>query len=357
MFSLSEEDMRREVKSCVCLCPPAPNVLLLLVKPSKFTEENRKTLKFILSLFGEDSFKHSMVIITHENEMSISANEVLRECEGRHYNVSDDNYRSLMEKIQEMTNLLKQEQIKTNNSSQEYLTLKKESHHTIEPLCSKSNLNLVLCGRRGVEKTSAAKAILGQTELHSVSNSSECVKHRGEVCGCWVSLVELPALYGKLQQAVIKESLRCISLCNPEGVHAFILVLPVDPLTDEDKGELETIQNTFGSRVNDFTMILFTVDSNPTAPAIVNFVSKSKDTLELCQSCGGRSFVLSIKDKQQIPELMKTVDKIRQSSDNPTCYTTETFLDAQMERVVQQDKLISKLQGELEKLRKTQNTG
>ncbi|XP_035771217.1 GTPase IMAP family member 8-like [Neolamprologus brichardi] len=356
MFSLSEEDMRREVKSCVCLCPPAPNVLLLLVKPSKFTEENRKTLKFILSLFGEDSFKHSMVIITHENEMSISANEVLRECEGRHYNVSDDNYRSLMEKIQEMTNLLKQEQIKTNNSSQEYLTLKKESHHTIEPLCSKSNLNLVLCGRRGVEKTSAAKAILGQTELHSVSNSSECVKHRGEVCGCWVSLVELPALYGKLQQAVIKESLRCISLCNPEGVHAFILVLPVDPLTDEDKGELETIQNTFGSRVNDFTMILFTVDSNPTAPAIVNFVSKSKDTLELCQSCGGRSFVLSIKDKQQIPELMKTVDKIRQSSDNPTCYTTETFLDAQMERVVQQDKLISKLQGELEKLRKTQNT-
>ncbi|XP_033182040.1 GTPase IMAP family member 7-like [Anabas testudineus] len=46
----------------------------------------------------------------------------------------------------------------------------------------------------------------------------------------------------------MEESFRCISLCDPEGVHAFILVLPVGPLTDEDKGELETIQNTFSSR-------------------------------------------------------------------------------------------------------------
>ncbi|XP_039476745.1 GTPase IMAP family member 8-like, partial [Oreochromis aureus] len=116
-----------------------------------------------------------------------------------------------------------------------------------QPENIKRTLNLVLCGRRGAGKTSAAKAILGQTELHSVSNSSECVQHQGEVCGRWVSLVELPALYGKPQEAVMEESLRCISLCDPEGVHAFILVLPVAPLTDEDKGELETIQNTFSS--------------------------------------------------------------------------------------------------------------
>ncbi|XP_005952474.1 uncharacterized protein LOC102295783 isoform X3 [Haplochromis burtoni] len=306
MFSLSEEDMRREVNSCVSLCHPGPNVLLLLVKPSKFSEENRTTLKFILSLFGHNAFKHSMVVITHEKEMSFSVNEVLRECGGRHYNMFDDNYGSLMQKIQEMTN---------------------QYNHLIKP-----SLNLVLFGRRAAEKTSAAKAILGQTELHSASNSSECVKHQGEVCGRWVSLVELPALYGKPQEAVMEESLRCISLCDPEGVHAFILVLPVAPLTDEDEGELETIQDTFSSRVNDFTMILFTVDSDPTDPAVLNFVSKDPNIQEVCQRYGQRPVIVNIKDKEQIHTLLDTVEQMR-CTNKPCCYTAVTFARAQIDLI------------------------
>ncbi|XP_063344620.2 GTPase IMAP family member 8-like [Pelmatolapia mariae] len=215
----------------------------------------------------------------------------------------------------------------------------------------KSSLNLVLCGRRGAGKTSAAKAILGQTELHSVSNSSECVKHQGEVCGRWVSLVELPALYGKPQKAVMEESLRCISLCDPEGVHAFILVLPAAAITDEDKGELETIQDAFGSRVNDFTMILFTVDSDPTDPAAENILSIDKDIQKLLQTFGQRHVVLNIKDKQQITKMFKVVDKISEVSDKPHCYTKTTFLHAQMEKVLQQDKSIQMQHDELEKLK------
>nr|XP_024656209.1 reticulocyte-binding protein 2 homolog a [Maylandia zebra] len=192
-------------------------------------------------------------------------------------------------------------------------------------------LNLVLFGRRGAGKTSAAKAILGQTELHSASNSSECVKHQGEVCGRWVSLVELPALYGKSQEAVMEESLRCISLCDPEGVHAFILVLPVDSLTDEDKGELETIQDTFSSRVNDFTMILFTVDSDPTDPAVGNFVKENKDIQELCERFGGGSVVLNIKDKQQIPQLLDTVEKMTVKEFG--CFSKDTVIKGLTEMV------------------------
>ncbi|XP_039902763.1 GTPase IMAP family member 8-like isoform X2 [Simochromis diagramma] len=324
MFSLSEEDMRREVKRSVSLCHPGPNVLLLLVKPYEFSEENRTTLKFILSLFGEESFKHSMVVITHENEMSSTVNEVLRECGGRYYNMFEDNYGSLMEKIQEMTN---------------------QYDHLIKP-----SLNLVLFGRRGAEKTSAAKAILGQTELHSASNSSECVKHQGEVCGRWVSLVELPALYGKPQEAVMEESLRCISLCDPEGVHAFILVLPVAPLTDEDKGELETIQDTFSSRVNDFTMILFTVDSDPTDPAFVNFLNGNQDIQQLCVSCGGRSVVLNISDKQQIPEVVQAVEKVRNKG--AKSFTKDMLILEQMKRVVEQKNINTRLKAEMMDLRK-----
>ncbi|XP_036955422.1 GTPase IMAP family member 8-like [Acanthopagrus latus] len=343
MFSLSEEAVREKMQSCISLCLPGPNVLLLLAKPSDFIEKNRETLKFILNLFGQDAFKHSMVIVTHEEKkVTLPVDELLTDCGGRHYNMSEDNHWLLMQKM---------EQIVHENRGA-FLTCSEE---TIRPKCedTRAALNLVLCGRRGAGKTSAAEAILGQTEFPSVSKSSECVQSQGEVCGRWVSLVELPALCGKPLEEVMKESLRCISLCDPEGVHAFILVLPVDPLTDEDKSELKTIQNTFSSRVNDFTMILFTVESDPTAPAVGNFVKGNRDIQELLQSCGGRHVVLNIKDKQQIPELLDTVDKMRLRlyKDKLCSYTTETFAFAQIEKIRQQEENITTLQAELKDLR------
>ncbi|XP_039884528.1 trichohyalin-like [Simochromis diagramma] len=132
----------------------------------------------------------------------------------------------------------------------------------------------------------------------------------------------------------MEESFKCISLCDPEGVHAFILVLPVAPITDEDKRELETIQNTFSSRVNDFTMILFTVDSDPTDPAVVNFLKQDTNIQELRESCGGRSVVLNIKDKQQIPPLLNKMEKMRPDKNKQFCYTTLTFVCGKMDQII-----------------------
>ncbi|KAI9519075.1 hypothetical protein NQZ68_032130 [Dissostichus eleginoides] len=207
---------------------------------------------------------------------------------------------------------------------------------------SVSELRVVLLGNSWAERSSVGNFILGDTVFNTsepyrclkvVSNSSECVKHQGEVCGRRVSLVELPALCGKPQEKVLEESFSCISLCDPEGVHAFILVLPVGPLTDEDKGEIETLQNTFSFRVNDFTLILSTVESDPTAPAVVNFLKKNKDLQELRQSCGGRHVVLNIKDQQQIPELLFAVQEMRGKGSRS--FTKDMFTKAQMEKFVE----------------------
>ncbi|XP_029987741.1 uncharacterized protein LOC115417777 isoform X21 [Sphaeramia orbicularis] len=305
--SLTVESLRKVVN---CMTP-GPNVLLLLVKPSEFTEEDSQTLTSILSLFGPDAFKHSMVVFTHDlSEMSSSANELLKDCGGRHYNMSVEDRSVLMEMIEE-----------TKDNS-------------LVPLSTviKPPLNLVLCGSRRSEKTSAARALLGLTEL--CSGSSEFVKHQVEVCGRQVSVVELPVLNGRPQEEVMKESFQSISLCEPEGIHAFILVLPVGPLTDEDKAELETIHNTFSSRIRDFTVILFTVESDPTAPAVVNFVKQSNDIQELCQKYGRRYVILNVRDKQQVSEVLDTVDRMRMSKDKLS-YTAETFGRVQIEKITE----------------------
>ncbi|XP_061586319.1 GTPase IMAP family member 8-like [Cololabis saira] len=332
MFILSEDKIRREVDCCMELCSPGPNVLLLFVNTSNFSEENRQKLKFIMNLFGQDSLQHSMVIMTHRNDMSVS--ELLEDCEGRHHYLFADNKESLMEKIEKTAKKL----IQTSTTEEQQ----------IKPV-----LNLVLFGRQGAGKTSAAKAILGRRDLRSVSNSPECVQNQGEVCGRQVSLVELPALGGKPPEEVMEESFKCVSLCEPEGVHAFVLVLPVGPLTDEDKRELQTIQNTFSSRVNDFTMILFTVDSDPTLPDVVNFVEKSEDFQELRQSCGGRSLIFNIKSNQQVPELLDAVEKMNQLQ-NFCSYSAETFMKAQIERVVQEERDNTALRAEVKELKEAQ---
>ncbi|KAM9360636.1 GTPase IMAP family member 8-like [Symphorus nematophorus] len=347
--NISEDRLTEHVKDCVELSNPGPHVFLLVLQPEDFTEEHKLRLCRILKLFGDRTFDKSLILISTPGEESSAMMEKYMEAPPLKDFIRMCRYRSLKQKNLELSELLTRMGQTVKENYQEHvscdaftdgdagliMTLKSESEH-IKPA-----LNLVLCGRREAGKTSAAEAILGQTDLHSASNSSECVKNQGEVCGRRVSLVELPVLYGKALEAVMEESFRCISLCDPEGIHAFILVLPVGPFTDEDKEELETIQNTFSSQVNDFIMILFTLASEPTALAGVNFLKENKDIQlqELLQSCGGRCVVLNIKDQQQIVKMLETVDQMK--AEGSKCFTKDMFTKAQMEKV---SRLEAKLQ-------------
>uniref|UniRef100_A0A8C2XU86 AIG1-type G domain-containing protein n=2 Tax=Cyclopterus lumpus TaxID=8103 RepID=A0A8C2XU86_CYCLU len=337
--NISEDKLRDHVETCERLSGPGPHVFLLVLQPEDFTEELKVKLCRVLELFGDQSFDRSLILITPREESSALMDQdqplkdLITKCRYRNLNQKNLDRPELVTRLGQIVRDNNGELVRCDVSEDEGLIRTPKSDHM------KPSLNLVLCGRTGAGKTSAAKAIVGQRDLHSASNSSQCVQHQGEVSGRQVSLVELPALCGKPQEEVMEQSLRCISLCDPEGVHAFLLVLPVGPLMDEDKGELETIKKTFGSPANDFTIILFTVDSDPKAPAVVNFLQENKEIQELCQSCGGRYVVLNIKDQQQIPELMDYVDKMR--VEGSRCFTMKVFTKALMEKV-------SRLEAELQ---------
>ncbi|GLD68413.1 uncharacterized protein AKAME5_001972600 [Lates japonicus] len=308
----------------------------------------------------KDAFKHSMVIKTQHGDMqNSSVTQIIRDCNQRQHKINFDkkdlpdyDRQELIEKMENIVSDNRRQYLICTEEADPMMTpesSKPPPKHDLQELIdqtenimsdnkgghlnctegadpmtvsitSKAPMNLVLCGRFGAWKTSAANAILGERKF-GPSTDSKSVKNQGEVCGRWVSLVELPALYGKPQEAVMEESFRCISLCDPEGIHAFILVLPVGPLTDEDKGELETIQNTFGSRVNDFTTILFIVEANPNSPAVVRFLKENMLIQELCQSCRGRYFVFDLTDKQQVFHVLHTVERMRVVE--PRCFTKE----------------------------------
>ncbi|XP_063743829.1 LOW QUALITY PROTEIN: GTPase IMAP family member 8-like [Eleginops maclovinus] len=356
--NITQEKLSKYVKDCVRLSDPGPHVFLLVLQPEHFTEKHKLRLGRVLELFGDQSFDHSLVFISLSKKGSSGFNEnvmqhpplqdMIRMCRDRYLRQNHDRS-ELLTCLDQTAKENNGEHVSCDVFEEDAgLIMAPKSEH-IEPA-----LNLVLCGRKGAGKTSAAEAILGQRAFPSVSNSSECVKHQGEVCGRMVSLVELPALCGKPQEAVIQESFSCVTLCGPEGVHAFLLVLPVGPLTDEDKGELETIQNTFSSRVNDFTLLLSTVESDPKAQA-VNFLKENKDIQELLQRCGGRYVVLNIKNQQQTPELLDAVQEMR--SKGSRCFTKDMFTKAQMEKVVELGNTNRRLKADLQDVQKKSQEG
>lgn len=316
VFMLPRDKVSHEMKKYVALCPPGPNVLLLLLK-SDINEEEIQKLKFILSFFGQDVFKYSIVIESQTGEeQNSSLNQVIQQCEDRHHKIYFDQkdlpeheYLALMEQMENMV---------TENKGR-YLNCTEVADAMTTCITSKPPLNLVLCGRFQAWKTSATNAILGERKCDPAANPSECFKTEGEACGSLVSLVDLPALYGRTQEAMKRESFRCISLCDPEGVHAFALVLPMGPLSNDDVEELKTIRKIFSSQVNDFTMILLTVKSDPKSPAVSRFMRENKQIQELCKSCEGRYFVFNLKDEHQVFNLLHAVKKM--SASNSGCFT------------------------------------
>ncbi|XP_075881708.1 GTPase IMAP family member 8-like [Nelusetta ayraudi] len=342
--NIFEDELREHLKTCVRLSAPGAHVFLLVLQPEDFTEEHKMRLLKVLKDFSEDSLDHSLLLISTYRQESSEATEdylqrpplkdLIRSCSYRYLRQKNLERCELLARLGQVVKENSGERLSCDVFAEDDAGLIVPKMRTSE---NKPALNLVLCGRRGAGKTSAAEVILGQ-KLHSASSSSQWVQGQVEVSGRWLSLLELPTLYGP-QQEVMEESLCCVSHWDPEGVHAFILVLPVGPLTDEDKGELETIQNTFGCGVKDFIILLFTVESHPEAPDVVDFLNETTEVQELLEKFGGRHVVLSMKDQQQIPELLDTVERMR--AEGFGSFTKEMFTRVQMEKV---SELIQKIE-------------
>ncbi|XP_049325147.1 golgin subfamily A member 6-like protein 6 [Astyanax mexicanus] len=212
-------------------------------------------------------------------------------------------------------------------------------------------LNLVLCGNDGEQKASILDLILGRIQ-HSPEPILTCVVRAGLVSGRSVTLVKMPALCNTLlmEEDVKYEAFRCVSLCDP-GVHAFLFIVPVGPLIDEDKGEMKMIQKMFSSRVKDNLIVIFTTP-NIQQP-VTEFVEGDPEIRKFLAMCDDRHVILETgmgKSSKQAGE--KLVDEILKRIKAPP-YSLHMFIMAQEKRVkCEMDEKLSEMEKEIQEMKR-----
>ncbi|KAL7826737.1 hypothetical protein AOLI_G00319460 [Acnodon oligacanthus] len=329
--SLSEDQLTEQVEECMSLCAPGPHVIVLVIQPDDFTETDRDRLNHILYSLSDEPHKYTLILTTQTLQSGSSDRDSVQEKIIKETIAEYSNSHIDLKRGYNRTDLLKmmQKMVKQNGGSHLIWEPQCTAKHVSDVSASTSKtqeLNFVLCGRDRLVKVSLSDILLdkktstyqlGQREF-SPESSSMCVRREGEVCGCLVTLVELPALCNTQlsEEEVMQEMLRFVSLCDT-GVHAFLFIIPVGPLTDEDKGEMEKIQSIFSSRVTEHTIVLFTTEWNTDKRAAVEFVEQSLETKQILRLCEGRYVILEKMKNgnlKSVPALLDEIVKMVPSS-------------------------------------------
>uniref|UniRef100_A0A3B1KH57 AIG1-type G domain-containing protein n=1 Tax=Astyanax mexicanus TaxID=7994 RepID=A0A3B1KH57_ASTMX len=377
-----------KLRESVTLCSPGPHVIVLVLQPDDFTETDRHRLDHILRSLSDEDQKHTLVLTTKKTERGTSVDPVQEniswtpatKCSNRHLEWSEWSCVAFLERIEKIVEetggslncemfedaIEQKEELDNHDQTEEALNMEiseqderiqtrhqahnkqyeeaqtKQKPETIMTIITKNynkivnfvskpltalpkTWNLVLCGREAETKASVSKLL---------------VEKKIEVCGRLISLVELPALYSSQlsEEEVMQETLRCVSLCDP-GVHAFLLVLPEGRLTDEDKGELEKIQNIFGTELKSLSLVLI-------AQPLQN-KELDESVKKMINSFGGRYIFFNI--KTDAANLMTCLKKLFR--DNGDChYTMAKFVDAQVETQLKYKRKIETLLKEIKDL-------
>ncbi|KAA0706558.1 GTPase IMAP family member 7 [Triplophysa tibetana] len=353
--NLTDHQISHEVRECLSLSAPGPHVIILILHHHDFSEDDRISVKYRLEKFSDQTKKHTIVLTdikrNRKKESFDSVHQLIKECGGRHLHFDERKSGWHSELFQKIEKILEDEEDRflvcdlyedvgegTSGPSDgkiEYNTKKEKNFvqkvKVSERINTLPSLNVVMCGRESTLKSSISKLIVNQnerrseTEVHEI-RSSEYV--RLEACGHLITLVDVPALFNPRlsEEEAMRQALRCVSLCHP-GVHVFLFIISDGPLTDEDKAETEQIQRIFTSRINNQTMVLIHESEHSTEE--LNDAIKS-----VIESFGGRHEVLDLTTQMSMEKLVQMME-----DNSKSYYSTETFWDAQLEKLLKLEKM------------------
>lgn len=377
---VSADEVTQALKKCEAMSAPGPHVLLLILQPGT-SKEKIKYMSNTMNSWSEHTMDHTLLLVMEGKKKIFIAKEktlqnVFKE---KCHKIFTDQHSLVTDLFEQIKNLTKENEwnylsLEIYESPPEMpskkILMEKFSgfssyvKHKIGSFVQTSSqstrnkgmpvLNLVMFGSNSAGKTLAGNTILGlrkSAEVSEFETHHKCVKRDGVICGHKVTLVEMPKLNktSLSQKDVLHEAYHALSLCS-FNINTFLMVLTVDPLTDDDKGELQLMSDIFDTADGKFwncLMIMFIYHGNRMDKIVNEFINVNKDIQTLLKKCGNKYYILGVKqrpDSAQLSELL-------QMSCAVTCYSFPTCLEAQIDNRIQREARIKEVEEEIRMLK------
>ncbi|XP_031418199.1 GTPase IMAP family member 8-like [Clupea harengus] len=350
------ERTKRELVLSVQHCPPGPHAFILTVEIGKFTEKNRRAVEEHLGLFGENIWKHTIVVFTrgevlrgksieqHIESEGEALGWLLETC-GNRYCVFDKQTRDQNLAIQLLDKI---EKVEVSNSSRHFeldeKTLREveEKKRAAQERASERRLKveeernqvkgegqiqllaevrIVMLGWVSCGKSSAKNVILNRKEHAARNRTKRCEKEAGLVGNRHVTVVDTPGWWKYFDAQYtphwVKAELERSVTLGSNSPHALLLVVPADvSFLEEQRKIIQETMKIFGEMAWRHTLVLFTWGDRLGSTSIEEHIESEKPLRWLVEKCGNRYHVfnnVNRGDGSQVHQLLEKIDEIEAS--------------------------------------------
>ncbi|XP_075956425.1 GTPase IMAP family member 8-like [Anarhichas minor] len=316
-----------------------PCVFLVVVKIDNFTIEQKNAVDKAISAVGDQDFNKCYLLFTGGDDLgNMSVDDFINED-------PEGPLPSLVERFEGRHHVFNN----VNGGPEQVKELLMKSGHLRITEVSKQR-RIVLLGVPGAGKSSSGNTILGSDQFKSACNfnsvSTESVSKSDIVEGCKVTVVDTPGFTDKVltPKQLYLEIMKMAVTASP-GPHAFVFVVKIDRITNDDIKQIELLPKLFNSEALRYSMVLFTYGDELKDQNVEDSIQSNPRVSKLVSLCGGRYCVFdnrAKRNREQVRTFLNKVDEMvtangGQHFTDKIFKMAETYLDKEGNQKVDDD--------------------
>lgn len=344
------EVVKEEVMRSMFLCPPGPHVFVLVIDAdASFNAKHLEAVTTHMELLGEGVWRHTVIVFTRGDWLGPNTIEQYIEGEGmalqslvekcgNRYHVIDnknaDDGTQITELLETITGTVAENDWNHFVPDEKILLTIEEKRRRVEEgallrqsqVAAKrkalrgsgnklAELKVMMFGEQTFGKSATGNNLLRQ-EVFATCQTKHCQMGEGKVADRSITVIDTPGWCKNSSHSteeVDKEITQGWSM-SPEGVHAVLLVVPLDlTFREAQKVAVKENMNLYDANIWKHAMVVFTYGDRLADTSIEEHIEREHGALRwLVEMCENRYHVVNNLKKNDMSQVTEMLEKIEE---------------------------------------------